>query len=296
MVFSMILIFVIKIINNEINNVLFNAINGDNYDFKSIYYYNYDNIKIKHLTQNAKDKIICIFGVLVNQEGIKIEKEMLDWLLTEYDIYCVYQKYPGILYEYPYLRFAQWIIQTLNKTILLYLHTKGAFHSNINQFYVRKLWMNEFKHPRNQIYIYSILKNKTDISLPYRKDKCTWFNGMFISKRAFDLIPLVSINKVRHFYEGGLFSVVNIRIQGIINDNQSPYTIFNEILQHLKIYEKKEKKIIVMEIILLWIIIIIKLSIKKPSKIFRYKNFKLKLINKLKLIKKFKSIFYFTFN
>ncbi len=43
---------------------------------------------------------------------------MIDWLLPEYDIYCVYQKYPGDLYEYPYLRFAQWISQTFNKTIL----------------------------------------------------------------------------------------------------------------------------------------------------------------------------------
>ena len=157
---------------------------------------------------------------MVNQIGIEIEKEMLNWLLPEYDIYCVYQKYPGILYEYPYLRFAQWISQTLNKTIILYLHTKGAFNSDIHQLYVRQLWMNEFKYPRSKIYIQPILSNITDISTPFRLGKCTWFNGMFISKRAFDLISEVPTTKNRHFYEGGLFDVVDIRIKGLLNDSQ----------------------------------------------------------------------------
>jgi hypothetical protein len=283
----MILIFILKIIKNEINNILFNSIIGDNYDYLSIYHYNYDNIKIKHITKKAKDKIICIFGVLVNQEGIKIEKEMLKWLLDEYDVYSVYQKYPGSLYEYPYLRFAQWILYTLNKTILLYLHTKGAFHYHINQFYVRKLWMNEFTHPRNKIYIQFIYNNITDISLPFRKDKITWFNGMFISKRAFDLIPEVPINTYRHFYEGGLFSVVNIRIKGIINDDQSPYTILEETLHHLKILNQSKINAIIEEVIILGFIIIIKLYIKRPFKIFkkkRQRKIPLKLINKFKII------------
>ena len=280
MIFHIILFFSIKIINTEINNILFDSNNGNNYDFISIYHYNYDNIKIKHLTQNSKNKIICIFGVLVNQEGIKIEKEMLDWLLAEeYDIYCVYQKYPGALYEYPYLRFAQWILQTLNKTILLYLHTKGAFYPNINQLYVRKLWKNEFAKPRNKIYIQSLLNNKTDISLPFRRERSTWYNGMFISKRAFDLIPEVPITKFRHFYEGSLFSVVNIRIKGIINDNQSPFTLKKEILHHLKIINQNDINIIIVDSIILGFIIIIKLYTKKSSNIFKYKNRKNKYIN-----------------
>ena len=286
MIFHIILIFYFKIIKNEANDILFDSIIGDNYNFTSIYHYNYDNIKIKHLTQNKINKFICIFGILVNPEGLKIEKEMLAWLSVEYDIYSIYQKYPGILYEYPYLRFAQWIIQKLNKTLILYLHTKGAFNSHIIQTYIRKLWMNEFKQPRNKIYIEFLLKNKTDITLPFRKGKCTWFNGMFISKRAFDLIPEVPVSKIRHFYEGGLFDIVNIRIKGIINDNQSPYTIFNELLNHLEfINKKKRKNIIILEVILLGLIIIIKfkLCIKNKnilfikSVIFKRKNLKDKI-------------------
>jgi hypothetical protein len=45
---------------------------------------------------------------------------MLEWLLPEYDVYCVYQKYPGILYEYPAIRFAKYIINN-KKRIMRYI-------------------------------------------------------------------------------------------------------------------------------------------------------------------------------
>ena len=265
----LIIVFFIKI-QNDSNDILFNSIIGDNFNLSLIYHYNYDNIKIKHQSQNVTNKILCILGVLVNQNGIKIEKEMIHWLLPEYDIYSVYQKYPGILYEYPALRFAQWIIHALNKTILLYLHTKGAYNPSKNQLYVRKLWRNEFKKPRNNIYIQFILNNKTDISVPFRKDVCTWFNGMFISKRAFNLIPEVRISKVRHFYEGGLFLVAKMRIKGIINDDQSPYTIGKAIIQYLKLPNKKKETIIIFfEFFFLLFIFMIKLLNNNSFKIYK---------------------------
>lgn len=266
--FKILIIILLKEILNDLNDILFNSIIGDNYNLTSIYHYNYNNIKIKHQSKNIKNNTICILGVLVNLNGIKIEKEMIRWLSPEYDIYSVYQKYPGTLYEYPALRFAQWIINTLNKTILLYLHTKGAFNPSSYQLYVRKLWRNEFIKPRSNLYIQSILNNKTDISVPFRKSVCTWFNGMFISKRAFCLIPEVPINKVRHFYEGGLFHVPNIRIIGLINDDQSPYTIGNEIIHYLKLPNKKKKIFIIFfDFFLVLIIILIKLLNNKSFKI-----------------------------
>ena len=180
--FLMIEIMVLSIMNNELDDILFKSIIGDNFNLSLIYHDSLNNtIKIKHLTKNTTNKIICIFGVLANLKGILIEKEMLDWLLPEYDIYCVYQKYPGKLYEYPYFRFAQWLLQTLNETILLYVHTKGAFNSYQQQIDIRTLWMNEFRNPRNKIYIQPILKNKTDITVPFRIGPYTWLNGMFIS-------------------------------------------------------------------------------------------------------------------
>ena len=259
-----ILIFVIKTINNELNDILFNSIIGDTFNLTSIYRYNYDKIKIKHQTENSANKIICILGVLVNQQGINIEKEMLSWLLSEYDVYCVYQKFPGELFEYPALRFGQWILENLNKTLLLYLHTKGAFNSGNIQLLIREFWMHEFKSPRNKIYIHSILNNITDISAPFRYGRNTWFNGMFISKRAFDLIHEVPIFILRHYYEGGLFNLTNIRIRGIINDNQSAVELGKEIIEYLKSHKKKENiNIVIKEIIILGFIIIIKVIINK---------------------------------
>ena len=196
---------------------------------------------------------------------------MLNWLWPQYDIYLVYQKYPGNLYEYPALKFAQWILQTSNKTLLLYLHTKGASHSISFQKLVRKLWKNEFTYPRNKIYIKFLLNNDTDITIPFRKDKCTWYNGMFISKRAFDLIHEVSINKRRHFYEGGIFGAGSIRIKGIISDNQSPSEIGNEVKKYLKLTKYIYIKAIIQEIILLLFIIIFKLYINNSFKIIKYK-------------------------
>ena len=76
---------------------------------------------------------------------------MLKWLLPEYDVYCVYQKFPGILYEYPALRFAQWFIIKYHKSFILYIHSKGAFRQFKGQENVIKLWKHEFTSPRKYI-------------------------------------------------------------------------------------------------------------------------------------------------
>ena len=36
---------------------------------------------------------------------------MLKWLIPNYNIYNVYQKYPGKLFEYPALNFTQYLIK-----------------------------------------------------------------------------------------------------------------------------------------------------------------------------------------
>ena len=79
---------------------------------------NLNIIKIIHKTNNSEDKPLCVFGVLENNYGLKIEEEILKWLLPDYNVYIVYQKYPGKLFEYPALRFAQWLIK--KKMILFY--------------------------------------------------------------------------------------------------------------------------------------------------------------------------------
>ena len=179
-----------------------------------------NSIKIVHKTNNSEDKPLCIFGVLENNNGLKIEEEMLKWLIPEYNVYIVYQKKPGKFFEYPALRFAQWIIKKKNKTFLLYLHSKGASHPNRSkniQMIVRKLWKHEYSGDNKNKYINAILTNKTDVAtmFSYRRKK-TWFNGFFVSQKAFDLIGKVKIKK-RMYYEI-MFGKTKARVLGILNN------------------------------------------------------------------------------
>ena len=222
-------------------NYLFDSLEYDDYNLSLIYNNHYYNtIKIKHKRNSyTKFKDICIFGVLCNDKGFEIENVMLNWLLPDYDVYCVYQKYPGILYEYPALRFAQWFSLIYNKTYILYVHTKGAFHPSERQNLIRDLWKHEFTYPRKKIYIQLLKDNYADISLPFRSGICTWFNGMFISNRAFNLIDeIISTPKSRWHYES-LFkhsnkTLKNIRFKGVLNDSISGLLVLIESYKLMK--------------------------------------------------------------
>lgn len=69
-----------------------------------------------------------------------------------------------------------------------------------------------------------------------------WYNGMFISKRTFDIIGEVPKFIIRYQYEEGLFNNADIRIIGIINDNQQGRTLRNEMHKHLKYLNKINSK------------------------------------------------------
>lgn len=219
------------------NNILFDSIKSDNFNFTDIFHSNYTSIKIKKYFSNKKKQLICVFGILVNKLGLKIEKEMTNWLEKEYIIYKVYQKYPGTLYEYPALKFAQWLVENKNISFLLYLHSKGASRKNIilRSKLIRNLWKNEFTKPRNQLYISQIVNNKTDVAVPLRKGIVTWYNGMFISKRAFQFNNII-FNKNRYVYEY-YFKNNYTRIKGIVSDNCLNTTAY------LILFDDKNKEI-----------------------------------------------------
>lgn len=253
----------------EYYDSLFNSIESDYYNFSLIFNYTYNTIKIKHKSNiNIYNKISCIFGVLVNENGLKIEKSMLDWLLPEYDVYCIYQKYPGALFEYPALRFAQWLSLNYNKQIILYVHTKGAFTYNWFQNKVRYVWKNEFTKPNNYIYINLLEKNISDISLPFRNDYCTWYNGMFISYRAFKSIKIIPYynNISRYYYECLTFkepknNSYKIRFKGVIFDKISAkdvLTVTDVLVNYVKFHDiiKNNKNIKLRKIVFIMGIII----------------------------------------
>ena len=229
--------------NQTLNNILFNSIKDDHYNLTSIYTYNYTTIKIQRHISISKNPLICVLGVLVNENGIKIEKEMLAWLLKEYEVYKIYQKFPGILYEYPALRFAQWLTENKNISFLLYLHTKGATHHSekYGDVYIRKFWEKEFTKPNNFIYISEILQNKTDIAVPLNDGIMTWYNGMYISKRAFQLNNIFLYNN-RYIYEY-YFSKNNTRIKGIVAEKcKKPWNYLDLFNNNKTIITRKENK------------------------------------------------------
>ena len=182
---------------------------------------------------------ICVLGVLANDRGIEIEKSMLKWLLPEYDVYCVYQKYPGKLFEYPALRFSQWLSIEFNISIILYIHTKGASHPSQDQYYVRILWKNEFTKPKNKLYFNLLKNNSADISLPFRLDYYTWYNAMFISNRAFQLINTIELNLTNRFYYEDFFKnsincTIPVRLKGVLNDSITSREVYFSLYKYIE--------------------------------------------------------------
>lgn len=110
-----------------------------------------DTVHIEHIS-NATGRPVCIFGILESKQGLLIRDEMLSWLKLEYDVWCVYQKLPGRLFEYPALRFAQYMSIQDNIDWLLYVHTKGAANNSEIQKRIRTLWRHEFTGSRAKLY------------------------------------------------------------------------------------------------------------------------------------------------
>ena len=181
-------------------------------------------------------------------------------------------------------------------SFLLYLHTKGATHNNIGDRskIIRKLWKHEFTKPRNNLYISYILNNKYDIVTPLSNNNITWYNGMYISKRAFELNNIFK-SKKRFIYEF-IFKNDKTRIKGIISENcKIPIKCLNSFIDeiskqkmfHKKLYRpfhiiknmsfKKNKRFFI-----LYLIIII--SLITILKVFNKNSLKYKVNNK-KIIK-----------
>jgi len=233
--FDLIIIFNIYFFNSY--TLSFNL-----YDIYPNYIAESNTIKIIHKTYNSTNKTLCVFGVLENENGKKIEEEMLKWLLPNYDLYIVYQKYPGKLYEYPALKFAQYLIKKKKKTLLLYLHTKGAFFPNRDkdiQKIVRELWKYEYSGNNIKKYINPILNNIADVTAMFvgNRYKTTWFNGFYISYRAFNIINLDKLlNTSRWNYEI-LFKNTKARVLGII-ENKIDKNIHDIARKYLELIKK----------------------------------------------------------
>lgn len=173
---------------------------------------------IKHFDVHSKP--LCILGVLLSNNGIKIKNEMLSWLIPEYDVITVEQNLPGDLYEYPALSFLQEYCLKNNEPFALYLHTKGAARQSITQEQIRYLWKTEFIKNK-QTYIEKICNSITPLVIcPFSgKRKITWYNGFFINLLALKTMNTISLSKNRYVYETLFKNENNIKVIGnIFND------------------------------------------------------------------------------
>ena len=158
----------------------------------------------------------CILGVLLSENGIKIEQYMLSWLMKEYDVFSIRQPLPGVLFEYPALRFAQ-LYSTEFNTPILYLHTKGAANPRRQQRRIINMWRHEFVDLKAE---YEKRLDNYDILLPYSgPQNITWLNGFIATVNAFSSISPIPILENRYLYEilfkGSSLSCYGRRISSI---------------------------------------------------------------------------------
>lgn len=141
----------------------------------------------------------CILGVLLSEEGKRIEHYMLSWLTTKYNVISIRQPMPGLLYEFPALRFAQ-LFSVEKKEAVLYLHTKGSANPAKVQRRIVNMWKHEFVVCKLD---YDKRIDQYDLLVPYPSHNgTTWFNGFIATPRAFSSIPQLEIVDDRFFYEG----------------------------------------------------------------------------------------------
>ena len=87
------------------------------------------------------------------------------------------------------------------------------------------------KHCFVNLYINQLIINKSDITTPLRRKNIIWYNGMFISKRAFQLNNII-VSKNRYIYEY-IFKNNRTRIKGILSDKCI------KTITYLKIFDDK---------------------------------------------------------
>jgi len=123
-------------------------IQASNIDFKDIYSGCSESLQDVFISFGECDERqsdrYCVLGALKSPRGLQIRDEMLSWLLKEYNVYCVEQEMPGKLFEYPALRFAQWLCTEKGCDDVLYVHTKGAGRPSDVQKKIRNMWEMQF--------------------------------------------------------------------------------------------------------------------------------------------------------
>lgn len=173
-------------------------------------------------------KINCVLGCLRSETGMKICHELISWLQLRWHVWIVYQDYPGCLYEYPALKYAQDIASQFSKPVL-YVHTKGAFNDNPFQRDVRALWWKVFFMQYDNC-LHAI--DKYDVICPFTgPSKITWFNGFIASPKGWGNVT-IQPETDRYVFES-LWSQREISpctVHGMLSNNINHHTDVSRIM------------------------------------------------------------------
>lgn len=169
--------------------------------------------------------MLCVFGILKTEYGLKIKEEMLEWLSPLYDVLQIEQEPPGVLFEYPAIQYTMKLSIETNEPVL-YIHTKGAGHPNgwYNKG-VLKVWKMEFGEKQRAEEIFNFINHQKSptVVCPFTgKSKATWFNAFVVNPSAAKIIldNLKTPNecKDRYYYEVDKCNFPEINVIGSICD------------------------------------------------------------------------------
>ena len=148
--------------------------------------------------------MLAVMGVLKTEKGLIIKEKISNYLKPRFDILYIEQEPPGVLFEYPAIKYALKLAIEMNEPVL-YIHTKGAADP-LHTWYqipVKKLWEQEFGTAKVEESYKKVCVNEPTIICPIAgSDNQTWWNGMIINPAAAKLImKTFHFDKDRYYYE-----------------------------------------------------------------------------------------------
>lgn len=159
--------------------------------------------------------MLAVMGVLKTEKGLIIKEKISNYLKPRFDILYIEQEPPGVLFEYPAIKYALKLAIEMNEPVL-YIHTKGAADP-LHTWYqtpVKKLWEQEFGTAKVEESYKKVCVNEPTIICPIAgSDNQTWWNGMIINPAAAKLImKTFHFDKDRYYYEYSMCNVPGMKV------------------------------------------------------------------------------------
>lgn len=176
------------------------------------------------MVNNDDSKPLCVFGVADNEAGREIEKEMLEWLVPNYNVIEVV--HDGTLFEYPALHFMQELCIKTGKPCL-YIHTRGAYHRWNTTKPTRRMWRDEFVNHKNW-YFKTVNYVYPTVSCPSTgTTKIPLYNGFVTNAAAMVAIPEFKPSEDRMVFEQ-MFTNTKVHVIGRIYINDTDFKMFRK--------------------------------------------------------------------